>query len=55
MSPEAVPAYDVEVLTGLAAREAARLLQVGCFTPPFAISSLPTVNGGNIAPLTWRC
>jgi len=28
MSPEAVPAYDIEVLGGSAAREAARLLQV---------------------------
>lgn len=28
MSPEAVPAFEVEILTGSAAREADRLLQV---------------------------
>lgn len=38
MSPEAVPAYDVDVLVGSAAREAGSLLQVLCgdTTPPVA-------------------
>lgn len=35
MSPEAVPAYAVEVLTSSAAREAARLLQVRLFLCSF--------------------
>jgi hypothetical protein len=47
MSPEAVPAYDVDVLVGSAAREAGSLLQVlqgSDRQPRPALSSRTTAN-----------
>jgi hypothetical protein len=56
MSPEAVPAYDVDVLVGSAAREAGSLLQVllvlcGGSTPLVADHGVSIASASHLKPL----